>query len=102
MGGDISCYGMSPEYHSVDIKFGDLRTQLAELKLIWDMRLLAGTALDFFAAGTFDVSYGYYFEGSPYGQEFTDRNAPPVIGELPFTREYGGAHLIQTGYSLPF
>jgi Protein of unknown function (DUF3570) len=102
MGGDISCYGMSPEYHSVDIKFGDLRTQVAEFKLIWDMRLLSGTALDFFAAGTFDVSYGYYFEGTPYGQEFTDRNAPPVIGELPFSREYGGAHLIQTGYSLPF
>ncbi len=71
-------------------------------KVIWDLRLLNGTALDFFAAGTFDVSYGYYFEGSPYGQEFTDRNAPPVIGELPFSREYGGAHLIQTGYSLPF
>ena len=66
------------------------------------MRLLAGTALDFFAAGTFDVSYGYYFESTPYGQEFTDRNAPPVIGELPFTRSHGGAHLIQTGYSLPF
>ena len=102
MGGDISCYGMSPDYHSVDIKFGDLRTQVAEFKLIWDLRLLNGTALDFFAAGTFDVSYGYYFEGTPYGQEFTDRNAPPVLGELPFSREYGGAHLIQTGYSLPF
>ena len=102
MGGDIACYDMSAEYHSVDIKFGDMRTQVAELKLIWDMRLLAGTALDFFAAGTFDVSYGYYFEGTPYGQEFTDRNAPPVLGELPYSREYGGAHLIQTGYSLPF
>jgi hypothetical protein len=102
MGGDIACYDMSAEYHSVDIKFGDMRTQVGELKLIWDMRLLAGTALDFFAAGTFDVSYGYYFEGTPYGQEFTDRNAPPVLGELPYSREYGGAHLIQTGYSLPF
>jgi Protein of unknown function (DUF3570) len=102
MGGDVSCYGMSPEYHSVDIKFGDMRTQVAELKLIWDLRLLNGTALDFFSAGTFDVAYGYYFEGTPYGQQFNDRNAPPVIGELPFSREYGGAHLIQTGYSLPF
>jgi hypothetical protein len=102
MGGDVACYPMSAEYHSVDIKFGDMRTQVADFKLIWDLRLLNGTALDFFAAGTFDVSYGYYFEGTPYGQEFTDRNAPPVIGELPFSREYGGAHLIQTGYSLPF
>ena len=48
------------------------------------------------------MSYGYFFQSTPYGQEFTDRNAPPVLGELPFTREYGGAHLIQTGYSLPF
>jgi hypothetical protein len=102
MGGDISCYGMSPEYHSVDIKFGTLRTQVAELKAIWDLRLLNGSALDFFASGTFDLSYAYYFEGTPYGQEFTDINAPPVLGKLPYSRQYGGAHVIQTGYSLPF
>ena len=102
MGGDISCYGMDSEYHSVDIKFGDLRTQVAEFKFIWDMNVFNGTALDLFAGGTFDVSYAYYFEGTPYGQEFTDRNAPPIIGKLPYSRQYGGAHVIQTGYSLPF
>jgi hypothetical protein len=102
MGGDVACYGMSPEFHSVDIKFGDLRTQVAEFKFIWDLRLLNGTALDFFSVGTFDISYAYFFEGSPYGQEFTDINAPPLLGELPYSRSYGGAHVIQTGYTLPF
>ena len=55
-----------------------------------------------FAPGSIGVSYGYFFQSTPYGQAFDDNNAPPVLGELPFTRNYGGAHLIQTGYRLPF
>jgi Protein of unknown function (DUF3570) len=100
---DIGCYGMMPEYHSWDVKFGGLQTHLPELKLIWDLHGLADVpGLDWLSRGSIEISYGYYFESTPYGQPFTDRNAPPVIGELPFTRSHGGAHLLQTGYSLPF
>jgi hypothetical protein len=100
--GDVGCYGMMPTYHSFDPKFGDLDTDLVELRFTWDTRVLAGTSLDLFSPGAFNISYGYYFQNSPYGQPFTDRNAPPLLGEIPFTRSHGGAHLIQTGYSLPF
>ena len=100
---EIGCYGMMPEYHSWDVKFGGLKTHLPELKIIWDMHGLAGVpALAWLAGGSIEVSYGYLFETTPYGQPFTDKNAPPIIGKLPFTRSHGGAHLIQTGYSLPF
>jgi hypothetical protein len=100
---DIGCYGMMPEYHSWDVKFGGLQTHLPELKVIWDMHALARfPGLAWLAPGSVEVSYGYFFETSAYGQKFTDRNAPPIVGALPFTRSYGGAHLVQTGYSLPF
>ncbi len=100
---DIGCYGMMPEYHSWDVKFGGLNTQLPEVKVIWDLHGLAEVpALAWLSTGSVELSYGYLFESTPYGQPFTDRNAPPGIGKLPFTRKYGGAHLMQTGYSLPF
>ena len=102
-GGDIGCYGLQPTYHSFDPKFGTMDTDLAEVKLTWDLRTFNGRRfMDTFAPGSISVSYGYFFQSTPYGQEFDDINAPPVLGELPFTRNYGGAHLIQTGYSLPF
>src|SRR4029450_1357755 len=94
-GGDIGCYrGTMPPFHSVDPKFGDLTTHLVQLKGTWDTRVFAGwRVLGLFAAGAFELSYGYYFEDSPYGMLFNDRNAPPVIGNLPFSRSHGGAHL---------
>jgi hypothetical protein len=100
---DIGCYGMMPEYHSWDVKFGGLDTHLPELKVTWDMHALSEVpGLSWLASGSVEISYGYFFESTPYGQVFTDKNAPPGIGKLPFTRKYGGAHLMQTGYSLPF
>jgi hypothetical protein len=100
---DVGCYGMMPDYHSWDVKFGGLTTHLPEVKLTWDLHVLAGVpGLGWLSEGSVEISYAYYFESTPYGQTFTDKNAPPVIGELPFTRKYGGAHLMQTGYSLPF
>jgi hypothetical protein len=100
----ISCYGDMPRYHSFDPKFGALHTSLAEAKLIWDLRLLAGRhpVLTFLSAGSFDVSYGYFFENTYYGALFTPKNEPPGGGLLVFPRDHGGAHLIQTGYSVPF
>ena len=102
-GGQTDCYGLDPDFHALDYKFGNYTTHLPEVKLTWDLRALTGLpVLGFFAAGALDISYGYYIENTPYGQKFDDVNAPPIIGDLPFTRSYGGAHLIQTGYSLPF
>jgi hypothetical protein len=101
---DISCYGDMPQYHSYDPKFGALHTSLVEAKIFWDLRALgADTPLRaLFSAGTIDLSYGYFFESTYYGPEFNAKNEPPVLGELAFPRHLGGAHLIQTGYSLPF
>jgi hypothetical protein len=102
-GGRISCFGQGARYTSWDVKFGNYTTHLPEVKVFWDMHGLAGIPLlDLFAHGILDVSYGYYFETTPYGAPFTDETAPPVIGEIPFTRSHGGAHYIQAGYSLPF
>jgi hypothetical protein len=81
-----------------------MHTSLVEAKLFWDLRSLAGgSALrSLLATGAFDISYGYYFESSYYGAKFNSMNEPPVLGGLLFPRSHGGAHLIQTGYSLPF
>ncbi|HEY0710780.1 MAG TPA: DUF3570 domain-containing protein [Polyangia bacterium] len=110
-GGQLGCYTrradpsapiMTPKYHSWDPKFGSLTTHFPEVKLMWDLRVLSRLpALTFLAAGTLDLSYGYYFQSTPYGQKFTDKTAPPVIG-WGFTRDHGGAHIMQTGFTLPF
>jgi hypothetical protein len=101
---EIGCYGQNPQYHSIDPKFGAMHTSLVEAKLFWDLRSLAGgSALrSLLASGTVDISYGYFFESSYYGVKFNSKNEPPVAAALLFPHSYGGAHLIQTGYSLPF
>jgi hypothetical protein len=78
---DPDCVAPILVYHTGDEKFGTLHTQLAELKLTWEARPLAGVpVLAWFALGAFEISYGRYFQ----------------------TTHYGTAHLLQTGYSLPF
>jgi hypothetical protein len=68
-------------FHTGDEKFGPLQTHLIELKLTWEARALAGVpVLAWFALGAFEISYGRYFQ----------------------TTHYRDAHLLQTGYSLPF
>ncbi len=101
-GGTLDCYGLSTLLHSWDPKFGSLTTHLPELKVIWDLRALADIpVLRHLAGGALDVSYGYYFESAYYGQKFTDKTAPPIIG-LPYTKRWGGAHVVQTGYVVSF
>jgi hypothetical protein len=101
-GGMLGCYGMTPDLHSWDPKFGHLTTHLPELKLTWDMRALAGMpVLGHLAAGAFDVTYGFYFESAPYGQPFSEKTAPPLFGWV-VPHAFKGAHIVQTGYSLPF
>jgi hypothetical protein len=78
---DPECGAEILNFHTGDEKFGPLRTHLAELKLIWEARALANVpVLAWFALGAFELSYGRYFQ----------------------TTHYGNAHLLQTGYSLPF
>jgi hypothetical protein len=80
-GGSTECYGMFPRYASVDDKLGPLHTQTPQVKLIWEARGLGGVpVLEWLAQGAFDVSYGYYLQSS----------------------KFGNAHLLETGYSLPF
>jgi hypothetical protein len=80
-GGDPGCYGIAPRYHVMDEKLGPLTTHLVELQVVWQARALARVPLlSWFALGSFELSYGRYFQDT----------------------HYGNAHLLQTGYSLPF
>jgi hypothetical protein len=75
------CGGDVLLYHASHQTLGPLRTQFLELKLTWEARPLARVpVLAWFALGAFELSYGRYFQ----------------------TTHYGDAHVLQTGYSLPF
>ena len=64
-----------------DEKLAALNTHFTELKLTWEARGLATVpVLAWFAAGAFELSYGRYLQ----------------------TTHYGSAHLLQSGYSIPF
>jgi hypothetical protein len=77
----LGCAGVTDTYFASDQKLTDFNTHLVELKLYWEARGLAGIpVLAWFADGTFELSYGYYFQPT----------------------HYGNAHVLQTGYTLPF
>jgi hypothetical protein len=60
---------------------GSVKTTLLEAKIYWDaFELRAVPVLGWFAAGTFELSYGRYLQST----------------------SFGNAHLLQTGYTLPF
>lgn len=65
--------------YSADEKFGSLTSHFPEAKLTWELREL-DVLPRFLARGAVDVSYGYFFQ----------------------VTHYRNAHLLQTGYSLPF
>lgn len=73
-GGRTDCFGAFPAHYSADVKLGKLATHIPELKLYVDLGFVRG------APGTVDLSYGHYFQST----------------------RYGGAHLAQLGYTLPF
>jgi hypothetical protein len=75
------CYAPGSFYYSTDPKLGGLVTKYPELKVVWE----AGAMRDlpffkWFAGGSFEVSYGYFLQ----------------------TTSFGGAHLLQAGYRLPY
>lgn len=68
-------------YASTDPAIGPVRTAYPEVKLIWDAEALSSVPFfRWFAAGTFEVSYGRYFQNDSFGD----------------------AHVLQTGYSMPY
>jgi len=69
------------KYWTSDPKLGPLNTEYPELKLIWDADALRDVPLlRWFASGTFEISYGYYYQSTSFGD----------------------AHVVQTGYRLEY
>jgi hypothetical protein len=74
------CY-QGAQFTAAGPQHGPVRTVLAEAKIYWDAVLLRGVpVLGWFSAGTFELSYGRLFQSTMFGD----------------------AHLLQTGYTLPF
>jgi hypothetical protein len=68
-------------YSTSDPALGPVRTEYAEVKLIWDADALREAPFfRWFAAGTFEISYGRYFQNDAFGD----------------------AHVLQTSYSMPY
>jgi hypothetical protein len=76
-----ACYPPASVYYSTDPKLGPVRTEYPEIQLVWQAEALAGVpVLGWLAAGTFEISYGRYFQSTSFGD----------------------AHVLQTGYTLPY
>jgi Protein of unknown function (DUF3570) len=72
---------VSPTYASSDPAIGPIRTEYPEVKLLWDATSWESIPFfRWFAAGTFEISYGRYFQNDAFGD----------------------AHVLQTGYSMPY
>jgi hypothetical protein len=68
-------------YYSSDPALGPVRTEYPEVKLVWDADALRAVPFfRWFAAGTFEISYGHYFQNNAFGN----------------------AHVLQTGYTMPY
>jgi hypothetical protein len=68
-------------YRTTDPKLGPLRTEYPEVKLSWDAEALRPYRFfRWFAAGAFEISYGRYYQND----------------------SFGNAHVLQTGYSMPY
>jgi hypothetical protein len=74
-------YEPSSAYYSTDPKLGAMTTLYPEVKLFWLAEALTDVpVLGWLAAGTFDVSYGRYFQHTSLGD----------------------AHVLQLGYTMPY
>lgn len=82
-----SCYPTMTQFsitgtpESTDPKLGPVNTEYPEVKLIWDAEALRDVPFfRWFASGTFEISYGYYYQST----------------------SFGNAHVLQTGYTMPY
>jgi hypothetical protein len=79
--GRPDCYGPAAVFYTADPKLQQVRTSMPELKLTWDaVRLRGVPLLNWFAQGTFEISYARFIQNT----------------------SFGNAHLIQMGYTLPY
>ena len=75
------CYAPDATYYTGDPKLQPVSTSMPEVKLIWDAVRLRGVPFfGWFAEGTFDVSYARFIQNT----------------------NFGDAHVIQMGYTLPY
>jgi hypothetical protein len=76
-----SCYPPGSTYFSNDPKLGALHTEYPEVQLVWQAEALRDIPFfRWFAAGSFEISYGYYFQNNAFGN----------------------AHVLQSGYRMPY
>jgi len=74
-------YGPTPAYWSGDPKLGPVHTNYPEIKFLWAADALRPVPFfRWFAAGTFEISYGYYMQND----------------------SFGNAHVLQAGYTMPY
>ncbi|MDB4982660.1 MAG: hypothetical protein JWM82_3412 [Myxococcales bacterium] len=79
--GRPGCYPPAALYYSTDPKLGAVRTEYPEVKLLWTAEALTDIPVaGWLAAGTFDISYGRYFQNT----------------------SFGNAHVLQLGYTMPY
>ncbi len=72
---------MTPPYYSSDPKLGPVQTNYPEIKFLWAADALRTVPfLQWFAAGTFEIGYGYYMQND----------------------SFGNAHVLQAGYTMPY
>jgi hypothetical protein len=78
-----NCYESIPDlmFYSSDPKLGPVHTHYPEVKLMWEANALRTVPFfRWFAAGTFELSYGYYIQND----------------------SFGNAHVLQAGYTMPY
>jgi len=74
-------YAADADYYTSDPKLGPMHTEYPEVQFVWQAEAFRDMPfLRWFAGGSFEISYGYYFQST----------------------SYGGAHVLQTGYRLPY
>ena len=76
-----TAYPAGSVFYSSDPKLGPVHTEYPEIRLLIAAAPLRTVPfLRWFAAGTFEISYGYFFQDT----------------------SFGGAHLLQSGYRMPY
>jgi hypothetical protein len=87
-----SCYTAGAAYYSSDPKLGPMNTEYLEAKIYWHAEALRPYSfLSWFAAGTFELSYGRYTQSTSFGGPAQDRPWWCLI-----------TCVIQAGYSMPY
>jgi hypothetical protein len=75
------CYGPAATVYTADPKLQHVATSMPELKLTWDAVRLRGVPfVGWFSEGSFEISYARLIQNTAFG----------------------GAHLLQMGYTLPY